>query len=189
MRRLQPLVLSLHLAALALALAPPVFFGSVVAPALFHVLPTRDMAASVVSPILSRLCVLAEASFGVLFATAWLLTSGRASKASRSLLTRLPVLGFFSALVIRQLLIPPIDRIRTEAPGLIDNLPAADPARVLLDRYHRLSTSFFAAEIAIAIVILVVTARVLAAPPPSAVSRAPSAARPPVPKLLDLSDV
>jgi hypothetical protein len=94
-----------------------------------------------------------------------------------------------SAVVIEKLLIPPIDRIRTEAPGLIDNLPAADPSRVLLDRYHRLSTSFFAAEIAIAVVILVVTARVLAAPPPSAVSKAPSASRPPVPKLLDLSDV
>ena len=43
MKRLEPLVLSLHLAALALALAPPIFFGAVVAPALFHVLPTRDM--------------------------------------------------------------------------------------------------------------------------------------------------
>jgi len=182
--RLEPLILSLHLAALALALAPAIFFGAVVAPALFHVLPTRDMAAAVVSPVLSRLCILAEGSFAVLFGTAWLLTSGRASKMSRSLLTRLPVLGFFSALVIRQLLIPPIDRIRAEAPGLIDNLPVTDPSRAMLDRYHRLSTGFFGIEIAAALIVLLATARLLAArreePPP-----APRVVKP-QPKVLNL---
>ena len=182
--RLQPLILALHLAALALALAPPLFFGAVVAPALFHVLPTRDMAAAVVSPILSRLCVLAEASFGVLFATAWLLTADGASRMSRSLLTRLPVLGFFSALVIRQLLIPPIDRIRAEAPGLIDSLPVTDPSRAMLDRYHRLATGFFGIEIAAALIVLLATSRLLAArraePPP-----APRAVKP-QPKVLNL---
>jgi hypothetical protein len=182
--RLEPLVLSLHLAALALALAPAIFFGAVVAPALFSVLPTRDMAASVVSPVLTRLCVLAEASFGVLFATAWLLTSGGASKLSRSLLTRMPVVGFFAAIVIQQLLIPPMDRIRSEAPGLIDNLPVTDPSRAMLDRYHRLSTGFFGIAIASALIVLLATARLLAArreePPP--------APRPikPQPKVLNL---
>jgi hypothetical protein len=184
--RLGPLILSLHLAALALALAPPLFFGAVVAPSLFGVLPTRDMAAAVVSPILSRMCVIAEASFGVLFATAWLLTSAGASKMSRSLLTRLPVLGFFSALVIRQLLIPPMDRIRAEAPGLIDNLPVADPSRAMLDRYHRLSTGFFGIEIAAALIVLLATARLLAArreePPHSSAPRVVK----PVPKVLNL---
>jgi hypothetical protein len=182
--RLEPLILSLHLAALALVLAPPIYFGAVVAPALFGVLPTRDMAAAVVSPILSRTCVLAEAGFGVLFATAWLLTGGGASRMSRSLLTRLPVLGFFSALVIRQLLIPPIDRIRAEAPGLIDNLPVTDPSRAMLDRYHRLATGFFGIEIAAALIVLLATARLLAArreePPP-----APRPVQPP-PKVLNL---
>ena len=91
------------------------------------------------------------------------------------------------AVVIEKLLIPPIDKIRAEAPGLIDNLPAADPDRILLGRYHRLATGFFAVEIAAAALTLFVTARLLlarrsAAPPPGA-------ARPPVPKLLDLSGV
>ena len=182
--RLQPLILSLHLAALAVALAPPLFFGAVVAPALFQVLPTRDMAASVVSPILSKLCILEEASFLVLFATAWLLTADGASRMSRSLLTRLPVLGFFSALVIRQLLIPPIDRIRAEAPGLIDNLPVTDPARAALDRYHRLSTGFFGIEMAAALIVLLATARLLGARR----AEPPAAPRPvkPVPKVLNL---
>ena len=79
--------------------------------------------------------------------------------------------------MIEKLLIPPIDKIRAEAPGLIDNLPAADPSRVLLDRYHRLSTGFFAAEIAAALLILFVTARLLAerrAAPP-APGRGPAA--------------
>jgi hypothetical protein len=182
--RLVSLVLALHLAALALALGPPLFFGAVVAPTVFRVLPTHDLAGALQSPILSKLCVIAEASFGVLFATSWLLTGPETAKLTRSLLTRLPVLGFFAALVVGQLLIPPIDKIREEAPGLIDTLPAGDTSRVLLDRYHRLATGFFSVEIAAAAILLLVTARWLserrAAPPP------PSA-RPPVPKLLDLS--
>jgi hypothetical protein len=181
--RLEIPILAVHLGALALALGPPVFFGAVVAPAVFRVLPTRDMAGALQSPILARLCLMAEVSFGVLFATAWLLTRRETPKTLRALLTRLPVLGFFAAVVIRQLLIPPIDRIRREAPGLIDNLPAADPSRLQLERYHRLATGFFSVEIAAALVLLLVTARLMAerrAFPPVAVPR------PPVPKILDL---
>lgn len=180
--RLGSSVVALHLAALAFCLAPPVFFGAVVAPEVFEVLPTHDMAAALQSPILSKMCGLAEASFLVLFVTSWLLTRG-APKGTKALLTRLPVLGFFAALVIRQLLIPPIDRIRAEAPGLIDNLAASDPSRLLLARYHRLATGFFTLEIAAALIALVVTARLLvqrrnAPPPPTAPKVAP--------KILDL---
>ena len=177
-------LLFLHLAATALAIGPALFFGAIVAPAAFRVLPTRDLAASLTSPVLSGACVLAEVAFGVLFATGWWLTRRDAPRVTRSLLTRLPVAGFFAALVIRELLIPPMDRIRAEAPGLIDNLPAADPARILLDRYHRLATGLFTAMLAVAIAILFLTARLVSitrsAPPPAA-------SRPPVPKLLDLS--
>ena len=182
------LVLAAHLFALALAIGPPIFFGAAVAPLAFRILPTHDLAGALQSPILTRACWFAEASFAVLFVTSWLL--GRWSSAPRlqkSLLTRAPVLGMIAAVVIEKLLIPPIDRIRTDAPGLIDRLPANDPSKILLDRYHRLSTSFFAVEIAVAFVILAVTARLLsdrrAAPPP------PVRARPAIPKLLDLSDV
>jgi hypothetical protein len=187
------LVFILHLLALALVVGPPVFFGAAVAPWVFKILPTRDMAGALQSPILTRTCWFLEAGFATLFLTGWLL--GRwtsAPRLVRSLLTRAPVLGMIAAVVIEKLLIPPIDRIRADAPGLIDNLPAADPSRLLLARYHRLATSFFTADIVVGVVILIVTARLLA----SVVSRspggpavAPAAARPPVPKLLDLSDV
>lgn len=182
--RLRAPALFLHFAALALALGPAVFFALVVAPAAFRVLPTRDMAASLASPILSGACAIAEVAFGVLFLTSWWLTRGDGPRLDRSLLTRLPIAGFFAALVIRQLLIPPMDRIRAEAPGLIDNLPAADPARLMLDRYHRLATGLFAAMLVAALAVLFLTTRMLAfarASPP------PAASPPPVPKLLDLS--
>ena len=100
-----------------------------------------------------------------------------------ALLTRLPILGFFAALVIRQLLIPPIDKIRQEAPGLIDTLPAGDPARVLLDRYHRLATGFFALEIGTALLLLLVTARYLTER--RAIPAQPKPVEP-APKILDL---
>ncbi|MFN2387161.1 MAG: DUF4149 domain-containing protein [Thermoanaerobaculia bacterium] len=180
-------VLMVHLAALALALGPPVFFAAVVAPVSFRVLPTRDMAAQLVSPILLKGSLLAEVAFGVLLLTSWFLTRRDTPRLTRVLMTRISVIGFFAALVIRQLIVPAMDKIRSEAAGLIDNLPAADPDRLLMSRYHRLATGFFTAEILAGLVILVLTARLLVArrqaPPPA------SAAPPPVPKLLDLSDL
>lgn len=182
-RRLEAPVLFLHLSALVLAVGPCLFFAAAVAPSLFRVLPTRDLAARVVSPVLSAACLIAEVAFGVLFATAWWLGRDRFPRLTRSLFTRLPVAGFFAALVVRELLIPPIDRIRSEAPGLIDQLPAADPSRILLDRYHRLATGFVGVLLVVGVVMLVLTVRLLAMPRPLP----PGAARPPVPKLLDLS--
>jgi hypothetical protein len=90
-----------------------------------------------------------------------------------------------TAVVIESLLIPPMDRIRAEA-GLLDTLPASDPSRILLARYHRLATGFFSAGLAAAVVILFATVRLIATR-----RRTPPAppARPVVPKLLDLSDV
>ena len=182
-RRLEAPVLFLHLSALVLAIGPFLFFGAAVAPSLFRVLPTRDLAARVVSPVLSTACLIAEVAFGVLFATAWYLGREGFPRLTRSLFTRLPVAGFFAALVVRELLIPPIDRIRQEAPGLIDQLPAADPSRILLDRYHRLASGFSAVLLVVGAVMLILTVRLLAAPR----AAPPGAARPPVPKLLDLS--
>ncbi len=186
--RFEAPVLTLHLLALALTLGPPLFFGAVVAPASFRVLPTRDLTASLQSPILTRLCWGLEGGFALLFVTSWLLSRWwNAPRVLSALLTRAPILGVIGAVVIEKLLIPPIDKIRTEAPGLIDNLPAADPGRLLLANYHRVATSVFSIEIAAAALILFVTARLLlfrqAAPGP------PPPARPLVPKVLDLGGV
>lgn len=182
--RFETPILFLHLAAIALAVGPALFFGAIVAPSVFRVLPTRDLAASLVSPVLSGACRIAEVSFGVLFVTSWWLTRAGVPRLTRSLLTRLPVVGFFAVLVIAELLIPPMDRIRAEAPGLIDNLPAGDPSRLLLDRYHRLATGFFSAALVVGVVVLVLTARLLSV---RSASPASSPSPPPVPKLLDLS--
>jgi hypothetical protein len=179
-------VLLLHLMALSLAIGPPVFFALAVAPASFRVLPTRDLAASLQSPILTVACRLAEASFAVLFLTSWLL--GRwweAARLTRTLATRAAILGMITAVVIESLLIPPMDKIRSEA-GLLDTLPVTDPSRVLLARYHRLATGFFSAGLVAALVILLATVRLIAArrkSPPAPPTR------PAVPKLLDLSDL
>jgi hypothetical protein len=186
--RFEAPVLLLHLLALSLVLGSPLFFGAVVAPASFRVLPTRDLAASLQSPILTELCRLLEGGFIVLLVSGWLLSRWwKAPRLPSALLTRAPLLGVIGAFVIEKLLIPPIDRIRAEAPGLIDNLPAADPGRLLLAKYHRVATGFFAVEVVAATLVLLVTARLLlhrrASPGPSA------AARPPVPKLIDLSGV
>ena len=54
--RFEAPALVLHLAGLALVLGAPVFFGSVVAPQSFKMLPTHDMAGALQAPILTRLC-------------------------------------------------------------------------------------------------------------------------------------
>jgi hypothetical protein len=181
--RFEPPLLALHLMALSLAIGPPIFFALAVAPASFRILPTRDLAASLQSPILTMACRIAEGSFAVLFLTSWLLSRWwNAPRLSRTLATRAAILGMITAVVIESLLIPPMDRIRSEA-GLIDTLPLTDPSRVLLGRYHRLATGFFTAGLAAAIVILFSTVRLVAAR-----RAAPPAPRPlpDVPKLLDL---
>jgi hypothetical protein len=185
-RRFEGAVVFLHLGALALALGPPIFFALAVAPASFRVLPTRDLAASLQSPILTVACRLSEGSFAVLFLTSWLL--GRwwdAARLTRTLATRAAILGMITAVVIESLLIPPMDKIRMEA-GLLDTLPLTDPSRVLLARYHRLATGFFSAGLIAAVVILLATVRLILAHRRVPVS---PPAPPSVPKLLDLSDV
>ncbi|MGH9365241.1 MAG: hypothetical protein ACRD1B_08270 [Thermoanaerobaculia bacterium] len=185
--RLEGPVLTLHLLALVMAIGPPVFFGLAVAPAAFRVLPTRDLAASLTSPILTTACGFAQGSFAMLFLTSWLLfRRWQAPRLSRSLATRAAILGMIAAVVVEKLLIPRMDRIRAETPGLIDNLPAADPSRLLLARDHRLATAFFCAQIAAALIILFLTARSLVR---RRLESSPAPSRPPVPKLLDLSDV
>jgi hypothetical protein len=171
-------VLFLHLAALALAIGPPIFFAVAVAPASFRVLPTRDLAATLQSPILTTLCRVQEGSFAVLFFSSWLLTRWwKSPRLSKTLATRSAILGMITAVVIESLLIPPMDKIRAEA-GLLDTLPITDPSRVLLGRYHRLATGFFAAGLVAAAMILLATVRLIgarrAAPPaPRAVPRCP----------------
>jgi hypothetical protein len=185
---LASIVLFWHIAALIVAIGPPIFFGAVVAPEMFRRLPTRDLAASLTAPILTKACWMAEASFVVLFATSLVTTRWwGAPRIWRTLMTRAAVLGIIAAVVIEKLLIPPIEKIRADTVGLIDRLPANDPSRILLDRYHRLSTAFFAGQIAAAALILVITARLLGRPRPAAPLA--GSARPPIPKLLDLSDV
>jgi len=184
--RFQTPVLFLHLLALSLAIGPPVFFALSVAPASFRILPTRDLAATLQSPILTTLCRITEGSFAVLFLTSWLLARWwKAAKLSRTLATRSAILGMIAAVVIESLLIPPMDKIRAES-GLLDTLPITDPSRVLIARYHRLSTGFFSAALVAAFVILLATVRLIAAR--RAAPPAPRAV-PEIPKLLDLSNL
>ena len=76
-------MLVLHLAALAMAIGPPVFFALAVAPASFRVLPTRDLAGSLQGPILTVACWLAQGSFAVLFVSGWLLDTNVLSELRR----------------------------------------------------------------------------------------------------------
>ncbi len=176
-----------RIAAACAAAATVAAAGFAVAPAAFRTLPTRDLAASLTSPILTKACWLAEGSFILLFFTSWLLARWwNAPRFSRSLAIRAAILGLIASLVIEKLLIPPIDRIREAAPGLIDNLPGADPSRILLARYHRLSTAFFAVAMGASVIVLVSTVGWIARR--GRITQAPATA-PPVPKLLDLSDV
>ena len=183
--------LVVHLTALALVLGPPIFFGAVVAPLSFRLLPTHDMAGALQAPVLTRLSWITEAGFALLLVTSWWLTREGASKLVRALMTRAAFLGLIAAVVIEKLLVARIEKIRLDAPGLIDNLPAADPSRILLGRLHKLSTGFFAIEIAAGALILVTSARLLAgrSRPPAAAASLPGASRPPIPKVLDLSGV
>ena len=58
--------------------------------------------------------------------------------------------------------LPAVEGWHQDGPGVY-SLPVSDPSKILLDRYHRLSTGFFSLEIAAALLMLFATAKLLAA--------------------------
>jgi uncharacterized membrane protein len=136
-----------------------IFFAFVLAPTVFSVLPTRELAGSVVTRSLNALHWMGIIC-GIVFAAASMAycyqTSGQARPfAARHLLIyAMLVLTFISQFAIS----PKMHRLRTDM-AVIDNVPVTDARRVEFNRLHQWSTRLEGGVLLCGIVVIVLASR------------------------------
>lgn len=137
------------------------FFAFVLAPTVFAVLPTRELAGSVVNRTLPVLHWMALASGVVFLATSMgyaAMTTGSAQAlAPRHILV---VVMLALTLVSMFAISSRMMALRTEM-GVIDTVPEDDPRRVEFNRLHHWSTRIEGSVYLIGMVVLFLTARQL----------------------------
>lgn len=164
-RPLTRLLAALHVLAVALAAGSLLFFGAMVAPAAFAVLPSKNLAGDLIARVLTDLCRLEEICAAVLFFTVWRLTKPVHGRKLFVIARRLPILAFFCPFVTERLIIPAMDKMRLSSP--LGALPAA------FIRYHTLSVIFLTAGLLCVLAILLMTPVFLEAPAPTPAPPAP----------------
>jgi hypothetical protein len=157
-----PFLRYLMLLSLAVWMGGLIFFGFVLAPTAFAVLPTRQLAGNVVGKSLIGLHWLAIVS-GIVFLITSLLYSKMATgklqpMASRNLLI---VLMLILTLISQFAIIPKMDSLRTSI-GEIDSVPSDNPARMQFDGLHVWSTRVEGGVLLLALALTYVTAQQLA---------------------------
>lgn len=111
-----------------------IFFSFVVAPALFSLLPSQELAGRVVSRSLGSLHLIGL-TCGVVFLAATLLTELRRARTVRLFVLAMILLTAYSQFRIT----PQIQRIREAVGGAIQALPPQDAGRAAFDRLHEIS--------------------------------------------------
>ena len=153
----------LMLLSLVVWLGGLIFFAFVLAPTVFSpgLLPSRQMAGSIVGRSLDRLHYVAIVS-GTVFLIASMLYSRIASGNARPLAARhvLIVLMLLLTVISQFTISPKMHAIRAEA-GVIDDLPPDNPLRMEFDRLHVWSEKFEVAVLLLGLVALYGTAQAL----------------------------
>lgn len=132
-----------------------IFFGFVVAPTVFAVLPTPHLAGEVVAEALSRLNWMAGIGLLLLILTAFLIPpiqKRRARLAERVLLC-LAVVAFAIALYSQFGIDRRMHALRVQA-GVIDNRAPNDPLRAEFDRLHHRSVTLFGTNMVLGVLML-----------------------------------
>ncbi len=148
----------LMLLSLVVWLGGVIFFGAVLAPTVFTVLPTRHLAGSVVSPSLNRLHWMGLVS-GLVFLVSSIaytrLTTGSAHLfAARHVLI---VLMLLLTLTSQFAITPKMAGLRASM-GDIDNVPQTDPARIQFNALHIWSTRLESGVLLMGLVVVYLTA-------------------------------
>lgn len=149
------------LLALVVWIGSIVFFGAVVAPTLFSILPTHQQAGSVVTRSLAALHWMGIVS-GVVFVACSITYSYLAQGAAQPFAARNLLIFLMIALtLVSQLAISQrMNTLRVEM-GVIDDLPTNDVRRVEFNNLHHWSTRLEMTVLALGLVVLYLTARKL----------------------------
>ena len=111
-----------------------IFFSFVVAPALFSLLPSQELAARVVSRSLGSLHLIGL-TCGLIFLAATLLTELKRARVLRLVVVAMILLTAYSQFRIT----PRMQQIREAVGGPIQALPPQDAGRAAFDRLHQIS--------------------------------------------------
>lgn len=136
-----------------------IFFGSVVAPTLFGVLPTRHLSGMVVTRVLGLLHWIGVAA-GMIFLGSSLMLSNLESGAAQLTAPRhiLIVLMLALTLVSQLGISPRMAALRAEM-GEIDLVQQDDPRRVEFNRLHRWSTRLEGGTLLLGLAVVFLVAR------------------------------
>jgi hypothetical protein len=136
-----------------------IFFGMVVAPTLFSVLPTRQLAGAVVTRTLSVLHWMGLVS-GVVFAITSMTYSRLTAGVAQPLAPRHMLIYVMIALVLfsQFFLSARMNQLRVDM-GEIDRISQDDPRRVEFNRLHHWSTRVEVTVLGLGLAVLYLTAR------------------------------
>jgi hypothetical protein len=149
----------IELAALAFWLGAAGFLSIAVAPALFAVLPTRELAGTVVGRVLPGVFY-SGMVVAVLVIAVEVAARGAWSWGGREMLGLLILLP---CIVAQAVVAPRIARLRALIPGPIEALPSDDARRVAFGRLHGASVAWLGVAMLAAVITLVLTARTIGA--------------------------
>lgn len=152
----------LMLLALIVWIGGIIFFAFVLAPTVFKVLPTRELAGNVVTPALTSLHWMGIVS-GVAFlvCSLWYSQLKFARLKPFSLINLLVLIMLVLTLVSQFVISPRMHEMRTQM-GTIDHVPATDSRRMEFNRLHGWSTRAEGGVLVLGVVVVVLTARRLA---------------------------
>lgn len=149
----------LMLLSLALWIGGIVYFGAIVAPAVFAVLPTHDLAGKVVTRTLANLHLI-----GIICGVVFLICSmvyAYFAKGSAQLFAprHIAVVAMIALTFIAQNAVgAKMNRLKDQM-GVIDNVPLTDPHRVEFNRLHVWSTRLEGCILVLGLGVLYSTAR------------------------------
>lgn len=136
-----------------------IFFGLVLAPAVFSVLPTRELAGNVVTRSLNELHWMGIICGAVFFLFSMVYNQEKfARPKSFSPINVLILLMLALTLISQFAITPKMHALRTQM-GTIDNVPANDARRVEFNRLHGWSTGIEGGVLGLGIWVVVLTAR------------------------------
>ena len=135
-----------------------IFFGAVLAPTVFTVLPTRHLAGSVVSPSLNRLHWMGIVS-GIVFLVTSMVYSRVTSGSVHVFAARhvLLIIMLLLTLTSQFAITPKMATLRASI-GDIDNVSPTDPARVQFNALHIWSTRLEMSVLVLGLLVVYLTA-------------------------------
>lgn len=156
----EQLVASVEALMLTVWLGGMIFFSLAVAPAVFTVLPTRELAGQVVNSLIGKLELIGLVCGPLLLLLQLFAWPKRAAEA-KSRVLRIILLGLMTLLVMasRFWVSAKIHALRMQIGGPIDNIPVTDPLRVEFNALHGVSVSLMGATLLAGIVVIFVTVR------------------------------